>query len=573
MPLHNEIRILDLLPGNTEDPLECSIRTAALGSDTPYETLSYVWGNQQCGRIVHIAGHDVEVTSNLYAALLRLRDPNTIRALWVDQLCINQWDDAEKAEQVNLMRLIYKHCSRCLIWLGEVEDGFTVQDAEAAFAFIRLFAVCHNQPAPDVPPNLQTPRVIEGASQALKAMMLNENPWWSRIWTVQEAVLPQKATFRWGPLSIPLEALERAAHNMCYNKIPVDLQPTLYQLYGNPDNFTAPVRGLDIARQGELPLDLLQRWRYREATDPRDKIYALMGLFPTMPFPNVQSCSYELSTVTLYARVTLDLIQLEGRLRPLIGRSGEPHVTEGLPTWAIDMVRCEDPKKRAWSWHKQSHRYKKFSADGNESFQWESLNEGSVLSLKGVFVDKIVEIGQTISEDNWGDISDDEIIDVILAWEEMLARFVERHGTHVWSLSRENAFWRTMLGDLIMTEFPVRRVEDADHGGFIDFCKNRSHNEVYLSVRDMVVNQAFFITESGYIGIGPPTVRARDQVWVIFGSQVPLILRQRVELSNGRVEEVGRNDYDFVGDAFVYGFMDGEAVSHSEGKQEVIILH
>ncbi|KAE9378546.1 hypothetical protein N431DRAFT_400268 [Stipitochalara longipes BDJ] len=468
MPLNNEIRILDLLPGNTGDPVESSIRTATLGSNTPYETLSYVWGNRQCGRIVHIAGHDVEVTSNLYAALLRLRDLNTTRALWVDQLCINQWDDAEKAEQVNLMRLIYKHCSGCLIWLGEIGDGITVQDAEAAFDFIRLFAVCDNQPTPDIPPNLQIPRAIEGARKALEAMMLNGNPWWSRIWT---------------------------------------------------------------------------------------------------------SCSYELSAATLYTRVTLDLIQLEGTFRPLIGSRGEPHVTKGLPTWAIDMVRCEDPKRRAWSWHKQSHRYKMFNADGEEPFQWESLNEGSVLSLTGVFVDRIVEIGQTISEDNWGDISDDELIDVISAWEEVLARFVERHGTSDLSLSWRNAFWRTMLGDLIMAEYPVRRVEDADHGSFIDFRKNQSHNEIYLSVRDMLVNQAFFITENGYIGIGPPIVRARDQVWVVIGSQVPLILRQRVELRDGRVGEAGRNDYEFVGDAFVYGFMDGEAVSDLEGKQEEILLY
>ena len=95
-----------------------------------------------------------------------------------------------------------------------------------------------------------------------------------------------------------------------------------------------------------------------------------------------------------------------------------------------------------------------FHADGNEPCTWETLNDGSVLFLTGIFVDKIAEVGQAVSEENWGDVSDDEIIDMILAWEEMLARFVEWHDTHAWGSSWGNAFFRTMPGDLIMGEFP-----------------------------------------------------------------------------------------------------------------------
>lgn len=83
-----------------------------------------------------------------------------------------------------------------------------------------------------------------------------------------------------------------------------------------------------------------------------------------MPFPSVQSCSYQLSAAILYNRVTLDLIKLEQIFRPLIGRRGEPHVTEGLPTWALDMVRCEDSKKRAWNWWNHLHRSGYFMLTG-----------------------------------------------------------------------------------------------------------------------------------------------------------------------------------------------------------------
>lgn len=68
-----------------------------------------------------------------------------------------------------------------------------------------------------------------------------------------------------GGLSIELEILERAALNVCQGKMPWDLFNTFGQLCGNADNFTAPIRGLDIARQ---------------ATDPRDKDLCAHGVVP-----------------------------------------------------------------------------------------------------------------------------------------------------------------------------------------------------------------------------------------------------------------------------------------------------
>lgn len=143
---NNEIRILDLLPGNGYDDIECDIRVVALNDDELYEALSYVWGKNGNEVAVTVNGHERDVTHNLYAALRQLRHPTRKRALWVDQLCINQWDNDEKAEQVNLMRFIYKRCSQCLIWLGDIVEevaGFSIQDANTAFDFIRVMAARH----------------------------------------------------------------------------------------------------------------------------------------------------------------------------------------------------------------------------------------------------------------------------------------------------------------------------------------------------------------------------------------------------------------------------------------------
>jgi hypothetical protein len=576
----DKIRILDLLPGKEDDRIECEIREVSLSDGIEYEALSYVWGDKRNGRWIRIAGRQFEVTDNLYDALRRLRISNSKRALWVDQLCIIQSDNEEKTHQVNLMRLIYKSCSQCLIWLGDIVQevvGFSVGDAEGALDFTRWISGPLEDLETIIPLSVSTAEARKRTFTAFKAMIKDGNPWWSRIWTVQEAVLPPRTTVVWGTLSIDWEILAVAALNLCTGQYPLGFEGVRDVFVGILDDFTGPIRGLEIAKAGENVLDMLQRWRYRGATDDRDKVYALMGLFPSMPFPNVQSCDYNLPTATLYTKVTLDLILLEDGLRPLVGRRSEPHMTLGLPTWALDLVCYHDETKRAWKWWTHSQRYKMFSADGDIPFTWRSVNNDSVLSLNGVLVDKVSEVGKVLVEDNWGDIQDKQLIDLSFDWEAMMNQYISRqpHWTYVNGENVRDAFWRTLLGDLIMEEFPVRRVADTDHQKFNTFRKTGSRNYVFTSLHDMMVKQAFFITQSGYIGIGPPTTVRGDEVWVLFGGQVPFVLKPKV-VSEDASELLGHalnKQYTFVGDAFVYGIMDGEIVRDYDGTQNTILLH
>ena len=59
------------------------------------------------------------ITYNLYSALRELRSSNHDRTLWVDAMCINQGDNAEKNTQVRLMRNIYAKAAKVVVRLGE----------------------------------------------------------------------------------------------------------------------------------------------------------------------------------------------------------------------------------------------------------------------------------------------------------------------------------------------------------------------------------------------------------------------------------------------------------------------
>lgn len=93
-----QIRLLVLLPGRWTDPIACDLWTSVL--DVPYSALSYVWGSFQNSRRISLNGKaGFVVTRNLYAALRRLRQ-HGVFSIWVDAICINQANNAEKSAQV-----------------------------------------------------------------------------------------------------------------------------------------------------------------------------------------------------------------------------------------------------------------------------------------------------------------------------------------------------------------------------------------------------------------------------------------------------------------------------------------
>jgi hypothetical protein len=117
-----EIRLLKLLPGSNAKWVECTLFKASLDDkQLKYETLSYTWGSCLTTNAIVIDKMLFPVTANLEAALRRLRRPDEPRILWVDAICINQQDSAERSQQVGLMKRIYSQASNVVIWLGRRE--------------------------------------------------------------------------------------------------------------------------------------------------------------------------------------------------------------------------------------------------------------------------------------------------------------------------------------------------------------------------------------------------------------------------------------------------------------------
>lgn len=126
--------MIHLLPDEDKDAqIECKFLNYKLsekgGGKDLYEALSYVWDNDQEGSAgkcqqIKLDGQPFDITPNLDAALLKLRSHQFDRVLWVDAICINQNDKAEKSTQIPLTRAIYAQADHVIGWLGEAfEDG------------------------------------------------------------------------------------------------------------------------------------------------------------------------------------------------------------------------------------------------------------------------------------------------------------------------------------------------------------------------------------------------------------------------------------------------------------------
>ncbi|KAL1608429.1 hypothetical protein SLS60_003371 [Paraconiothyrium brasiliense] len=137
----NMIRLLILYPFlAAEDVLCCSLRsvgqTEAVSSK--YEALSYTWGDPFFVHKMQLETGSISITESLDSALRALRLSDKPRVLWVDAVCIDQQNNAEKAQQLPHMSWIYASASQVVIWLGEDTDRTAKAGFEVAKELHRL---------------------------------------------------------------------------------------------------------------------------------------------------------------------------------------------------------------------------------------------------------------------------------------------------------------------------------------------------------------------------------------------------------------------------------------------------
>ncbi|KAI1065005.1 hypothetical protein LB507_001180 [Fusarium sp. FIESC RH6] len=272
-------RLIQLHQG-TEPLLRCSLFQAYLDEEEsmmPYEALSYVWGNQNTPCEIIVDGKMLSATISLYDALCHLRQPHEDRILWVDALCIDQSNIKERSHQVNHMGEIYRKCENVIVWLGYlsgdaadfkmVVDHFALQLPSEAF---RKWP-CDDQRWRDQWQRVQKSLGITDNTKLLNGLnIFMGNPWFTRVWVLQEVANAKRAVVECnlGKISAKLFAL---LPHIVDSPISEQCQAVLEIMPG-------PLKTTRWWSQDRNLCTLLCKFKGSEAADPRDRVYALLGM-------------------------------------------------------------------------------------------------------------------------------------------------------------------------------------------------------------------------------------------------------------------------------------------------------
>jgi hypothetical protein len=353
-----EIRLLRVAPyGCGDDDVlsvcECTMFKASLTEPLPrYNAFSYEWGYTQdisvgykADNIVVVNGHRVQVTKNLVALLTRHRniaqsipDSDIARTpVWIDALCIDQSNIEERNSQVALMGTIYSRAQSTLSWLGESED-----DSDYAMDVIARtgLQILKNMAAKkdemdwidvDNQPELwktEQPRRLNRFWASLGAFM--RRTYWTRAWIVQEVMLQSTVVIFCGKLIchyMQLEAIHRWLRNCRGRPCPPGVDAGLWELLSTRvgwyqmglNNLQRRVPlGSKRQETGEDPeRESYTMWKtwiistvFKQATEPRDKLYSVLGLVGS----DLLRPDYSASVERVFADFAERSIRMEGGL-------------------------------------------------------------------------------------------------------------------------------------------------------------------------------------------------------------------------------------------------------------------
>jgi len=306
------IRLLRLEDGEPDDAILCTIEQQVLDQGAVYEALSYVWGDQTERWPLIVNGCRFEVGKSLFGALLFLRKLSPLREgarLWVDAICINQSSDIEKTQQVRMMGDVYAQAIRTRIFLGDANDKSMddlaqtlklVKEIDEEVIISALKAHANDEQASvdndenethiyDYVQSYCARNRLDWGLVWLNIWDFFSAEWFNRIWVIQEFARSREPWVHIGPVVIQWEIIFRMA-SVIWNSGHWGIAMAPYICH---DSMPRPLRlnasafltmKADVDREAHLKLyALVLETISFDFTDPRDKIFALVGLSHDTP--------------------------------------------------------------------------------------------------------------------------------------------------------------------------------------------------------------------------------------------------------------------------------------------------
>ncbi|OTA69208.1 hypothetical protein K449DRAFT_384126 [Hypoxylon sp. EC38] len=557
---------------------------------------------------------------------------------WIDAVCINQRDVQECAEQVKLMRRLYTTASMVCIWLGKelavpevptsklhtsrIDRAFgrtRLAELDPMAVVLSFFAQAlrnsnrvklNEYGMQDVDllgfPSQKTPE------HKILGAFFNQ-PYFHRVWIVQEAVLAREAKVLVGPWELDWKPFAEAVHILDAGNLrnPFTLQLRVTGVVSEESSsgvdipaalYLCQIQRLPGRKEGLFPL--LNKSRTRKATKEVDHVFAVLGLAGDVA--NATKLSQELVAVDykkpvahVFRDATWFIILSHATLRPLaaaefLEERPIPDCPSWVPVWS-------EPRRTS------AIDYESFHADAGRKMSIQKVENANELKVSGFSLDSIMSVTSGLVDEKLSVRTEDELVEWHYPPHQEEIDFVKS----AWSLITD--FYRSILigsSSLVATSQDATTQPylptyyESDEGVFEAFVRTlsvqtseaspddrgdeskdmidsaeawfqqsvgwSSHpaslvTKIWHTIRDKwypgagmlfqasllraCVGRKFFVTKRGFIGIGPASLKADDLVVVILGVPVPFLVR-KTESQN----------YNLIGECYVDGIMDGGLV-------------
>ncbi|KAK0108148.1 hypothetical protein ONS95_002970 [Cadophora gregata] len=615
-----QIRLLTLFPAprvaltsvqESSNLVQTSLASFNWDEKPPYIALSYTWADVSQLEKIIVNDKTLQITASLHEALLHIQTDEPVM-IWIDAICINQKDNNEKTEQVKRMTEIYKAATSVFAWLGPASD-----DSDAAMTGMKKIgdeAMEAGQlklsretmlklwdPDPEgLLSSVRQPFIdlsksigVEFLQLAIKSLAARS--YFTRTWIVQEFSVAtelvivcgkKKLTFPQFAAAFIFLGLHRVLTVDRLAAIPEDVDPTakekLKEFIKN-DESGAPSRliGSRNRYQKQRPdyhssmlelLGLVSGYTY--ATDPRDRIFGLLGVAPDARSLGI-NVAYDKAVHEVFEDAARALLK-NNYTDVLSWCRSRSKSNRTLPTWVPDFsMPLPEPlgsyKHRGQPWEPL------FNASGTNEVKISASNKPGQLTMSGIIVDTIETVGTPWKRENCQQTATllDLSLDTLLGEIHGACQLARTKSPPISSDSNfwQEALWRIPCADQQWHDYTRRRADPAaqaglleiidrnsgERSGYTDEGKKTAWRKYHLAM-ECLYDFRPFISRKGYVGMAPEFAAVGDLVCMIYGAIVPFVLR--------RVDD----GFELVGESYVYGIMDGQVMEMGLEQEEFCLV-
>ncbi|KAH8671614.1 heterokaryon incompatibility protein-domain-containing protein [Xylariales sp. PMI_506] len=629
------IRLIELQPDEDIDSqIRISLPTKPLNNLTDYEAISYTWGSDSANVPIICEDKSLGVTTSLWTALKHLRDRKQPRTLWADAVCINQSDLPERGDQVSLMARIYSQASRVLIWLGP-DDNKDIENVHASISQVLSLIPEVHAAAEDVQrvtkdmflnaSELQKagePNILDHDWRSICCILAR--PWFTRKWVVQETCLASCALVVCGETQFPWSDLTRLAIKMlstdAIRLISGDtMLASKHERAFNDSSLVQALQNIQVIalmaqyRQYGSLVDAVVATSKFKCTDPRDHVFALLNIPPRGA--DLIQPNYQISTAKVFMKFAESILVNQRDLKVLGLAPGDPSpatpfinrpTASGHPLWERDISRNpESMKLPSWvpnltaqdastSLCSLSIFSQIWHAGGSHTPQIRISDDKTQLYCKGLVVDTVQEL--TSTEFRRGEFDRKKrghLLDLFLGSEMLLRKHLF---AYEWLRnSRKFIFpgqeiltkdqWYEFGSIMTCLQIEKRQILAPETVEAFEayyshvIAKIDKHGATDPEVERIVAIHGLTIETSLY-GVAqdrrlcrtagkrlaqvPQKTQEGDVFAILLGAEVPFVLRPR-----RRCDLVS---YELIGQAYLTGMMQGEALEGDSYTTEDIII-